>query len=194
MKRQMLLYLVLALLPACAANDVTTKRIPFPETEYAALKTKGSGVVSGQVFLETRWGEKVPKAGAKVVLNPVTSYSTQWYQAKTAVLKQELESPDPRIAGFVREAVTDAEGRFEIAGVPAGDYYLSSPLVWVGPWHVNTVYPMVPQGRYLAKQITVHDKEQVDVSLKCAIRLDEDSIDVSQPSSEKMPLWASLNY
>ena len=193
MKKLMVLYLVLALLPACAVNDLTAKRVPFPESEYAGLKTDGSGVIIGQVFIETRFGDRVPKAGAKVVLNPVTSYSTQWYKS-TAVMKQRLENPDPRISGFIKEAVTDAEGRFRIVGIPAGEYYLSSPLVWEGPRYVKTVTPMITQGRFVVKRITVQEEDQLDVSLKCAIRLDESNIDVSQPSREKMPYWTALNY
>ncbi len=109
-------------------------------------------------------------------------------------MKQRLETPDPRVSGFIKEAVTDSEGRFEISGIPAGEYYLSSPLVWEGPWHVKTATPLIPQGRFVVKRIVVQEEEQLHVPLKCAIRLDESSIDASQPSSEKMPFWTALIY
>ena len=193
MKKLVMLSLILGLLTACSTANTTAKRVPFPEDEYLKLSSSGKGVITGQVYIETRDGDKVPKSGAKVVLNPVTSYSLQWKE-ETPVTLMPLEPPDSRISNYIREALTDAEGRFVIDNVPAGEYFVSSPIVWEGPGMVKSVYPLVSNGRIIVKQISVGEQDKKEVTLSTSIRLGEEMIDASQPNTEKMPVWTSYNY
>ena len=61
----------------------TIQRIEFPIAEYEMLNRKGTGIVTGQAFLRTRSGDVKTTAGDEILLNPVTSYSNQWYKVMT---------------------------------------------------------------------------------------------------------------
>ena len=184
------LFLMLGVLSACVATNSTSERIPFPEAEYSALRTDGNGAISGQVYIEAKGGERVVKQGAKVVLNPVTSYSRQWYET-TAVMKHHLAPPDAKILVYIKETVTDAEGRFEMRDIPAGEYFLSSGVVWESPKQLRSLAPMSPQGRFLVQRITVHKNEKLEVALKCCLRRDSGSLDATKPSDEKVQAWTA---
>ena len=114
-------------------------RIDWPEDEYRTVSQwQGSNEVTGQAFLRTRGGDVKTGAGSEVILNPVTSYSTQFVDAiirKTHGhgVKLTPELPDARINDIFRIQTADAEGRFAFSGVPEGDYYLYSTVTWESP-------------------------------------------------------------
>ena len=63
-------------------------------------------------------------------LNPVTSYSKQWYQVHYRD-RLNISNADPRYLDYVRKVNFDENGQFHFDKVPAGNYYLSAPIFWM---------------------------------------------------------------
>ena len=68
----------------CGCATMQPQRVPrtavFNEDEYATYAGDGTATITGQAFVKTRGGDVKFGAGNKVFLNPVTTYSTEWYQ------------------------------------------------------------------------------------------------------------------
>ena len=111
------------------AHQSHTRTAEFIPAEYEPFRLPGSGGIEGQAFLVTMSGEVKYGAARSVFLNPVTTYSTEWY-VQQCVGHKELNEGDPRAAEFLRETIADGHGRFRFEGLPAGDYYLACPIVW----------------------------------------------------------------
>jgi hypothetical protein len=180
------------LVMACTSGNVNVSRIPFPEAEYARFQVPGSGVIRGRVYIIAQGGDAVVAKENRVILNPVTSYSLQWYEG--ARLKHPMEDPDPRLRSYVREVVADAEGRFEIDNVPAGDYFLSAPLAWEAPWPVRRNSSIMPQGGFIVQKVTVKEGGTIDVPLTYHVRLSDDMLRIIQSGSAKSPEWTSAGF
>jgi hypothetical protein len=136
--------------------------MPFPAAEYAKLQKTGTAVVRGQAFLKTRGGDVKTAAGNEVLLNPVTSYSDEWYAAYF-VKKQQLVDPDPRLFDYVRKQLADGDGRFVFREVPAGEYYLTATVSWEAPVGYNG--HLRPQGGVISKRISVKEGESAEIVL-----------------------------
>lgn len=150
------------MLMGCVTQQVkpTVERIEFPENEYAQLKSIGSSVVRGQAFLKTMGGDVKFAAGGEILLNPVTSYSNQWFDA---YLNQESIAPhDPRLMQYIRTTIGDGSGRFEFKNVPSGEYYLAAEVTWKTSVYAGVIQQ---QGGWIAKKIRVSDHEEIDVVL-----------------------------
>lgn len=153
-----------AALAGCGIQQVkpTVARIPFPENEYTQLQKEGTATIKGQVFLKTRGGDVKVAAGEEIQLNPVTSYSNQWYEEN--YLKQNPLSPgDPRQQEYIRKKIADGSGRFEFKNIPAGEYYVTGKVTWESPTGYQGALQM--QGAMISKQIKVTDREEVEVIL-----------------------------
>lgn len=147
-------------LAGCAQHQARPVDLgPFPVSEYAALRTEGTAVVTGQVFMRTLGGDVKFGAGSEVVLIPATSYTESLYQA--FITDRPIAEPDPRAKAYSKRTRADGSGYFKIMNVPAGKYYLSSKVEWQAP----TQYGMTPQGGYLLEPVTVPDGEEINVIL-----------------------------
>ncbi|MFN0149619.1 MAG: carboxypeptidase-like regulatory domain-containing protein [bacterium] len=104
----------------------------FREEEYDPYRVPGDASIEGQAFLKTRGGDVKYGAGNEVVLNPATSYSSEWYD-RSVVRGEALEAPDLRATSFVRTMIADGEGRFRFENLTPGDYYLACRIVWEVP-------------------------------------------------------------
>jgi ABC-type transport system substrate-binding protein len=142
----------------CAA--ATVQRMPFPEAEYAALAKTGTGRVTGQAFMRTIGGDVKVAAGSDVALNPVTSYSQQWYDV-VYVQRKNITAWDPRLDEYVMNTRADAEGRFEFVNVPPGDYFVRSLVLWAAP--TGPYGSLQQQGGFVVERITVNDGEETKV-------------------------------
>lgn len=160
MKKACFTLFALVLLAACAAGPEPIKRMAFPESEYKALSREGSGTVRGQAFLKTRGGDVKVAAGNEVLLNPVTSYSEEWYQ-KSYRPNLPMEPADPRMDRYIKYTTADASGRFTFRNVPAGDYFVTTQVIWEAP--VGYRGAMLPQGGVITKRVTVDEGENVEV-------------------------------
>ena len=92
------------------------KRIRFPSSEYGALPLStsiGKGILNGNIDC----------GKTRVYLNPVTTYSQDWYD-KAYVLGYTLKKPDDRLYKYLRFTSSDKDGNFSFDLVPSGSYYL----------------------------------------------------------------------
>jgi len=105
------------------AAEQKMKRIPFPVSEYNRLARIGKGTIKGTIYVKTPYGDKVVGAGTRLYLNPVTSYSNQWYN-DSYVGGNKMEKADSRLFNYLKFTAADAKGAFAFYGVPAGSYYL----------------------------------------------------------------------
>jgi hypothetical protein len=148
----------LTLCHGCASTTASYQyayepRVEWPEQEYAAVSVRrGKNLVSGQAFLKTRGGDVKTAAGNLVLLNPATSYSTQFVD----VIIKKLhgigtvltpETPDIRLDKFLKQTTADGDGRFEFHDVADGEYYLYTTVVWEAVGQ--------RQGGWVYKKITV---------------------------------------
>lgn len=104
------------------------QRIPFPVEEYKYVKRRGRSTVTGKVFLENKFtSEKITKAKIKLWLNPVTSYSQQWYQ-DAYLGGYKLSKTDKRLFNYLKFTYSSSDGGFSFFGVPTGEYYLTGTI------------------------------------------------------------------
>ena len=105
------------------------ERIPFPVEEYRYVKKRGSSTVRGQVYLENvHSSEKIVKSKIKLWLNPVTSYSKQWYE-ESYLGGYKLSKTDKRLYNYLKFTYSDGSGNFDFYGVPTGNYYLTATIM-----------------------------------------------------------------
>lgn len=118
-----------AALAACAQNPTLTRRELINETEYAPYRGKGAGAIRGQVVIVLSNGQRSYGAGGNVWLLPVTTQTATWM--RKVVLPGEVKPPVFGPEAVQWTALSDAEGRFEFTGLPAGTYYVTCPVGWV---------------------------------------------------------------
>jgi len=99
------------------------ERITFPVEEYNRLARTGKGTVKGAIYVKDAYDKRVPGAGTRLYLNPVTSYSDQWYK-ESYIGGYKMEKADPRLFNYLRFTAADSNGNFAFYGVPSGRYYL----------------------------------------------------------------------
>lgn len=122
----------------------------FNDKELSAYRAKGRGGAAGQVFLRSSSGKAVTQAGASIYLIPVVSYTRYWFNKNVrdyscpskpsepsiiqespaeclhAVMAQLLT--DKRLIPYLRTTRANPTGHFWFTKVPAGRYYVVSPL------------------------------------------------------------------
>jgi len=98
-------------------------RIEFPTSEYYALPRTGRGTVKGKIYIRDLYGSPVVGAGTKLYLNPITSYSKQWYE-ESYLGGARMQKTDPRLFNYLKFTAANSEGDFAFYGVPNGSYYL----------------------------------------------------------------------
>ncbi len=160
MKKIALLLFVCFIASCVTMPQPKISMMTFPEQEYQNLQKSGSAVVKGQAFLKTRGGDVKVAAGNEVILNPVTSYSNEWYE-KAYVQGKNLVESDPRILNYIKKTVADGSGRFMFKDVPPGDYYVTTGVTW----EAGTGYQgaLQLQGGTVTKKISVNDGDEIDV-------------------------------
>ncbi len=76
------------------------QRMEFPEDEYMLLPKFGNNEVSGRVYLINGDSEdEIVKSNLKLYLNPVTSYSKQWYE-ESYLNGNKMSQPDRRLFNY----------------------------------------------------------------------------------------------
>ena len=74
-------------------------RIPFPTSEYYRLARTGKGTISGTIYVNDTYGKRIVGTGTRLYLNPVTSYSNQWYSA-SYIGGAKMQKADSRLLFF----------------------------------------------------------------------------------------------
>jgi hypothetical protein len=150
------------LITACVAHQPQTRITQFNEEEYKSYSGEGTAAIYGEAFLKTRGGDIKKGAGCQVHLNPVTSYSTEWYE-RQIVGGQVLVFGDQRAVPYHRETVADSNGAFEFDKLPPGEYYVACPIFWEVP--VGIYATMVPTGGWAHARVKVGPGERKKVIL-----------------------------
>jgi len=99
------------------------ERIAFPSAEYNRLAHSGKGTVKGTIYLEDAYGKRIVGASTRLYLNPVTSYSKQWY-TESYLGGYKMTKADSRLFNYLKFTASDSNGKFAFYGVPSGSYYL----------------------------------------------------------------------
>jgi hypothetical protein len=120
--------LFLTLVMGCAhATGPAARSTAFNEQEYAQYAYAGTGTITGEVVIRGQNGQTEPAPGSQVSLNPVTSYSTEWWN-RTVVGGLNLRSADEREQKYLRTTTTDSAGRFGFSDLPRGEYFVVAAL------------------------------------------------------------------
>lgn len=135
------------------------ERVPFPASEYNHLAKTGKGTVKGSIFLKDGYGKKVVGAQTRLYLNPVTSYSKQWYR-ESYIGGYKMEKADDRLFNYLRFTASDNEGRFAFYGVPTGNYYLIGTVKCASECGYST-----PKSIRIATQVSVSGNQVVERDL-----------------------------
>ena len=110
--------------PETVVNAGKMERIDFPVDEYNQIKKTGRSTVKGSIYVENSDNsQKVMGKKVKLYLNPVTSYSRQWYE-ESYVGGYKMGKSDPRLFNYLKFTMSDANGRFNFFGIAPGSYYL----------------------------------------------------------------------
>jgi hypothetical protein len=153
---------VLALATACALSTQPASRlVSFNSAEYAPYDRPGTGVIFGQVFLRTQAGEVRYGAGSEVYLDPVTSYSTEWW-TRAVVGGRHLEPADAKALAYRKTSVADGEGRFVFPDLPAGEYYVVSSVFWE---YVASGWTTSSTGSMVGQRVRLGDNRRADLVL-----------------------------
>ncbi|SFV53549.1 hypothetical protein MNB_SV-3-212 [hydrothermal vent metagenome] len=99
------------------------ERIPFPVSEYYRLPRLGKGTIKGKIYILDSYGNKVVGANTRLYLNPLTSYSKQWYE-ESYLGGYRMQKADSRLFNYLKFTASDVNGNFSFYGVPSGRYYL----------------------------------------------------------------------
>jgi len=109
-------------------NGEIMERMPFPVEEYRILRRSGNSTLIGMVYLENSINdERIVKRNLKLYLNPVTSYSRQWYE-QSYLGGYKMTPPDKRLFNYLKFTTTNSNGEFSFFGIPAGQYYIGVKL------------------------------------------------------------------
>ncbi|MEA2028444.1 MAG: carboxypeptidase regulatory-like domain-containing protein, partial [Campylobacterota bacterium] len=104
-------------------NDTVVPRVDFPIDEYKRLAKKGRATVRGMIYLDDGYGGKAYGKNTRLYLNPVTSYSKQWYD-ESYIQGYKLSKADSRLYNYLKFTTSDGSGKFAFFGIPSGNYYV----------------------------------------------------------------------
>ena len=104
-------------------EDEKLARVEFPTSEYYSLPRSGRGTIKGSIYVTDLYDSKVYGAGTRLYLNPVTSYSKQWY-IESYLGGARMQKADARLFNYLKFTAADSSGNFAFYGVPNGSYYL----------------------------------------------------------------------
>ncbi len=99
------------------------QRMEFPVSEYTHLARIGKGTIKGTIYVKDYYDRRVLGASTRLYLNPITSYSEQWYQ-ESYLGGYKMKAADPRLFNYLKFTASDKNGKFSFYGVPSGSYYL----------------------------------------------------------------------
>ncbi len=98
-------------------------RASFPSDEYKVLKKTGSSTIKGSIYIADAYGKKIYGKNTRLYLNPVTSYSKQWY-TESYIGGYKMEKADKRLFNYLKFTASNTKGNFAFFGVPDGSYYV----------------------------------------------------------------------
>jgi len=82
--------------------------------------------------LKDAYGKRIAGSGTRLYLNPVTSYSKQWYE-ESYLGGYKMQKADPKLFNYLKFTASDSNGVFGFYGVPSGSIYQCSCAVRTKP-------------------------------------------------------------
>jgi hypothetical protein len=149
---------------AGTAPSQLVQRIPFPAAEYSALARSGKGTIQGHIYLQDVYGTKIYGAKTRLYLNPVTSYSRQWYE-QSYINGYKMGKADPRLFNYLRFTASDDQGAFAFYGVPSGSYYLIGTVTCGSECGYAN-----PKNIRIAKEVYIEGNQVINVDLSRPIQ------------------------
>jgi len=104
-------------------KDKVLPRVAFPIGEYNRVVRRGRATVRGEIYLDDGYGKKIFAKNTRLYLNPVTSYSKQWYH-ESYIKGYKLTKADSRLYNYLKFTTSDNNGKFAFYGVGNGRYYI----------------------------------------------------------------------
>ena len=173
MKRLVLLLLAVAVclgMTACGPAGKVKLSQQFRSDEVEFIKHRGANTVWGSAYLKDRGDGPRTCAGNKVLLVPVTPYSSERMiahygntRAGYTERNKSFENDDPFYLAYTRESVCDEKGRFLFKYVPDGDYFVTSLIVWSG--YDPTWRTPITNGAALMRAVSVSGGKETNVTL-----------------------------
>jgi hypothetical protein len=147
--------------PKIMATEDTTiiPRVSFPEEEYRGLAKSGNGTIKGSIFVSDAYGKKTYGKQTRLYLNPVTSYSKQWYQ-ESYIGGYKMAKADKRLFNYLKFTASNAQGKFAFYGVPSGAYYVIGMVKCGKECGYDT-----PRNIRIAKEVSISGSGVVSVDL-----------------------------
>lgn len=136
--------------------QIVVERIPFPKKEYKELNRTGKGTINGYIYVESPYGNKIYGKNSKLYLNPITSYSKQWYR-ESYIGGKKMSKADAELFNYVKFTSANEYGRFVFYGVPSGGYYLTGTVTCGVECGYDT-----PKNIRIATEIYLHGNEIVN--------------------------------
>jgi len=142
------------------AKDTTIiPRVSFPKEEYKHLAKSGNGTIKGSIYVSDAYGKKTYGKQTRLYLNPVTSYSKQWYQ-ESYIGGYKMAKADKRLFNYLKFTASNAQGKFAFYGVPSGDYYVIGMVKCGKECGYDT-----PRNIRIAKEVSISGSGVVSVDL-----------------------------
>jgi len=135
------------------------ERVTFPVAEYKHLSRTGKGTVKGTIYVKDAYDKRVLGANTRLYLNPITSYSKQWYK-ESYIGGYKMEKADDRLFNYLRFTASNNEGKFAFYGVPTGSYYLIGTVKCGSECGYDT-----PKSIRIATQVSVSGNQVVQRDL-----------------------------
>jgi hypothetical protein len=135
------------------------ERVRFPTGEYKHLATMGNGTVKGSIYLKNAYNKRVLGTNTRLYLNPVTSYSKQWYH-ESYLGGHKMEKADNRLFNYLRFTSANTQGQFAFYGVPEGRYYLIGTVKCVAQCGYNT-----PKNIRIATEVSIRGNQLIQKDL-----------------------------
>jgi len=142
-----------------AGDASAIPRIAFPKSEYSRLSKNGSGTVKGSIYVSDAYGRRVYGKQTRLYLNPVTSYSKQWY-SESYIGGYKMAKADKRLFNYLKFTASNTRGKFAFYGVPSGSYYVIGVVKCAKECGYAT-----PTNIRIAKEVTVRGSNAVVVDL-----------------------------
>lgn len=113
--------------PAVQCPPRVERKVVFNEAEYAPFAQGGDAVIEGALCVPLKDGSTKCLANTSVFINPVTSYSDEWY-ARAWAGRENLQIADERAFRYNITTQTDKNGRFKFENLKPGSYYVGAAV------------------------------------------------------------------
>ncbi len=112
-----------------SSGCVVSRQTAFNPADFSGMQRRGSGVITGQVSVDTSNAGTIHPHYQPIILVPVNAYTTENVQRRF-INGENLHAADKRLDQYARTVDTDDGGNFAFRGVPSGEYYLEGEMPW----------------------------------------------------------------